>query len=195
MTNLLPRDGEAHLRRAFLAAPEADQWLERLLREVPWAQTPIKLFGKSVLQPRLTAWYGDADHPYGYSGVRLAPAPWPAYLLELRARVEAVAGIVFTGVLLNYYRDGQDSMGWHQDDESELGPNPTVASLSLGTTRRFLLRRRDAPREKVELRLGHGDLLVMGGATQHHWQHAVPKASGVAGARINLTFRSVRREV
>ncbi len=178
---------------AHLSAVECHRYWEWLTREVPWRQEPIKIFGRSVLQPRLTAWYGEADHPYGYSGVRLTPAVWPATLLELRSRLEPLARVRFTGVLLNFYRDGDDSMGWHSDDEPELGPEPVVGSLSFGAARRFRLRLEK--KIATEVTLGDGDFLLMRGASQRFWQHAVPKEPKVRSPRINLTFRAVAPKV
>jgi alkylated DNA repair dioxygenase AlkB len=160
------------------------------MEEVPLAQESIVLFGRPVLQPRLSAWVGDA--PYTYSGKTFAPLPWTPALAALRARVEADAGHRMNSVLLNLYRDGRDSMGFHADDEPELGPRPIIASVSFGATRRFLLRpkRREAE-QRHELALTHGSLLVMLGATQQNWVHGVPKTTRVSEARLNLTFRRI----
>ncbi len=177
---------------AWLDVAEADALFATLRREVPWTQGAIALFGREILEPRLTAWFGDAD--YTYSGRTVAAAPWSDPLASLRRRVEAAAAAPFNAVLLNLYRDGRDSMGMHSDDEPELGPRPVIASVSLGAPRRFVLapkgrgdRRRSA---NVELDLGHGSLLVMGGECQHRYRHGVPKTR-VAGERINLTFRRI----
>jgi alkylated DNA repair dioxygenase AlkB len=179
---------------AFLTAEEAEMLLWDLTQHIRWRQERIRLFGRQVLQPRLTAWYGDDGAAYQYSGLLLQPEPWTPTLQTLRERVEAVAGTRFNSVLLNLYRAGQDSMGWHADDEPELGPEPIIASLSLGATRRFRLRPK--PGAGVEyaplsLELGNGSLLLMQGATQRYWQHAVPKTARPTGARLNLTFRYV----
>lgn len=180
---------------AFLSPAEATALLQELTDTVAWQQQPIMLFGKSVLQPRLTAWYGDPAAAYAYSGLRLEPLPWMPALLALRQRVEAATGSRFNSVLLNLYRDGQDSMGWHADDEPELGPVPVIASVSLGATRRFRLRpqpRRGLSHAPVALDLPSGSLLLMQGTTQHYWQHAVPKTARPLGPRLNLTFRWVQ---
>jgi alkylated DNA repair dioxygenase AlkB len=140
--------------------------------------------------PRLTAYYGDAGVRYTYSGVTHPALPWPEYLLGVRRRIQEVAGSPFNSLLLNRYRDGRDSIGFHSDDEAELGPHPAVASVSLGATRRFVLRH-NRTRERVEYDLAHGSLLLMAGTTQEHWRHAVPKVKGPAGERINLTFRHI----
>ena len=148
------------------------------------------MFGRVVPAPRLEAWYGDEGASYTYSGLAHEPLPWTHELHELRSRVESETGASFNSVLANLYRDGNDSNGWHADDEDELGAEPIIASLSFGTPRRFLLRHR-ASRETVELALNPGSLLVMRGLTQQCWQHSIPKQRAVHQARINLTFRRV----
>jgi alkylated DNA repair dioxygenase AlkB len=179
---------------AWVDEATADAWLAALREEVDWRQESIVLFGRRVAMPRLTAWHGDPGCAYTYSGLRNEPRPWTPTLRVIRARVEATLGQRFNAVLLNRYRDGTDGMGWHADDEPELGPDPTVASVSLGATRTFQLKhrtRRDASR--VELELGHGALLVMRPPTQACWLHQVPKRRGRdgPGERVNLTFRHV----
>jgi alkylated DNA repair dioxygenase AlkB len=143
------------------------------------------------MQPRLVAWFGDPEASYTYSGLKLVPEPWPARLASLRARVEEQAGAAFNSVLCNLYRDGADSMGLHSDDERELGQNPIIASVSLGETRRFVMRHKKKAAERLDLDLPGGSLLVMAGTTQHHWRHGVPKQRAIEGARINLTFRRI----
>ena len=175
----------------FLGPDEAAASFAALLAEVPFRQETIRLFGKAILQPRLTAWHGDPGASYTYSGLSLAPSPWTPALAALRARVEAAAGCSFNSVLVNHYRDGDDSMGKHADDEPELGENPVIASLSLGARRRFVLEPKKKG-EKVTLELGEGNLLVMAGTTQHHYRHGVPKQAA-RGARMNLTFRRIQR--
>ena len=139
-----------------------------------------------MLQPRLTAWYGDEGKTYVYSGIRNHPLPWTPLLLALKAKAEGFAESAFNSVLLNYYRDGGDSVGWHADNEPELGGRPVIASLSLGATRTFELRRRTTGKV-AKLPLTSGSILVMRGTTQHNWVHRVPKEPGSA-SRINLTF-------
>jgi len=168
----------------FLPTLEADQFFEALRREVPWEQFRNRLW----TFPRLTAFTGDAGVIYRYSGVQHAGSGWTPSLLDIRRRVEQVTAASFNGVLLNLYRDGSDSMGRHADAESELGPNPLVASVSLGAVRTFVLRH-TASKEKRTLDLAHGSLLVMGGTLQHHWVHELPKTKDQVGERINLTFR------
>ncbi|GAB4189453.1 MAG: alpha-ketoglutarate-dependent dioxygenase AlkB [Wenzhouxiangellaceae bacterium] len=169
----------------------ADQWLTILTTELAWTQQPITLFGKQVMQPRLTAWYGEPGITYRYSGLTLTAQPWTATLTTIRQTVEMLSGARFNSVLCNYYRDGSDSMGWHADDEPELGPEPVIASLSLGASRRFVFRRRDNHRQRQVMELSHGSLLMMTGTTQRRWQHALPKTQRVSGPRINLTFRTI----
>lgn len=177
---------------AFLARPAADALLAALFDSVAWEQHRITLFGKSVPVPRLTAWYGDAGASYRYSGLTVEPRPWTAELLALKRAVDAAAGSTFNSVLLNLYRDQNDSVAWHADDEPELGTNPLIASVSLGEVRRFQLRH-NATKEVRTLVLPHGSLLVMAGATQHTWKHRVPKETSPRGPRVNLTFRVIRR--
>lgn len=166
--------------------------LERLVHEVAWRQEEITLWGKRHLQPRLTAWYGDSQSVYSYSGIRLQPLPWSDLLLDLKQRVEALALCSFNSVLLNYYRNERDSMGMHSDDERELGRNPTIASLSFGAERELTFRhRRRKELAPVRLRLASGSLLIMRGATQHHWKHGIAKERRPCGPRVNLTFRRI----
>jgi alkylated DNA repair dioxygenase AlkB len=183
----------------FLAGPAADALLAELTAMVPWRHEPIRLFGKEVLQPRLTAWYGDAGATYRYSGLTMQPLPWLPVLQQLRQHVESATGSPFNSVLLNLYRTGQDSMGYHADDEPELGPEPVIASLTLGATRTFRLKPRPAAfagaaplPEPLSVLLTSGSLLVMRGPTQHNWLHALPKTARPIGPRLNLTFRLVQ---
>jgi alkylated DNA repair dioxygenase AlkB len=175
---------------SWLSPAEARDVFEELRRETPWKSESIRIAGKLIPVPRLTAWVGDPEAVYTYSGVRNEPSPWTPRLADLRERASAAASASLNSVLLNYYRNGRDSMGWHADDERELGRNPVIASLSLGAPRRFLLRHEKKRGKSVSLVLGHGSLLVMAGATQHHYRHAVPKEDD-SGERINLTFRRV----
>lgn len=185
--------GELLFFAAWLSAPEAGSFREALLRDVPWEQKPIVIMGKRILQPRLVAWFGDPDAEYTYSGLRNVPLAWTPPLLTLKHRAEEAAGSAFNSVLLNLYRDGDDSMGFHADNERALGRDPVIASISLGATRRFQLRY--AGKQKgvagKDLDLGDGSLLVMRGTTQHFWRHGVPKQKTPVGPRINLTFRRI----
>lgn len=184
-------DGSLVLIDRWLDAARADAALTALLAEVAWAQGHISMFGREVAEPRLTAWYGDAGAVYIYSGRRNEPAPWTPRLAELRDAVAAESGRAFNSVLLNLYRDGNDSMGMHADREPELGAEPFIASLSLGATRTFRLRHRRKKEPGLDLELSHGALLLMGGRLQHEWRHGVPKQPRVTEPRINATFRWV----
>jgi alkylated DNA repair dioxygenase AlkB len=176
---------------AFVADDAA--LMERLRATLPLGPQTIRLAGRDVLSPRLVSWHGDPHAHYRYSGRTFTPKPWTPELLSLKARVDAAVGVAFNSVLANYYRDGRDSMGEHADDEPELGPAPDnvlIASVSLGARRRFLLRhRRDGTMH--EFALGDGSLLVMGGTTQRHFKHRVPRTTAPVGPRMNLTFRVV----
>ena len=174
-----------------VAPGQADRWLDALRADIDWQEEQLTLFGRQVQAPRLIAWHGDAGRSYRYSGVTHHPSPWTPLLAEIRDSVQQLAGHAFNSVLLNYYRHGQDSMGWHADDEAELGPNPVIASLSLGQDRRMRFRRRRQHSDTRELLLTHGSLLVMSGQTQSHWHHAIPKTRRAPGPRINLTFRHI----
>ncbi|MEE4191881.1 MAG: alpha-ketoglutarate-dependent dioxygenase AlkB [Halieaceae bacterium] len=173
-------------------SPSADACLAALIEETPWRQDPITLFGKTVMQPRLHAWYGDEGAHYAYSGLALAPLPWTPLLSALKSQVEAACGHDFNSVLLNYYRDHRDSMGMHADDEPELGPEPVIASLSLGEQRPLRFKHRhDREVESVKLPLAHGSLLLMAGQTQRNWHHGMAKQARPCGPRVNLTFRKI----
>lgn len=184
--------GLLELHDPWLPAAEAAALFAALRDGLAWKQESIRIFGREHLQPRLSAWYGDAGTTYTYSGLTLEPAPWTAELAALRARVEDSSRSRFNSVLANLYRDGQDAMGFHADAEPELGQDPVIASVSLGAARRFVLKpgRDLAGEAPVELSLGGGSLLVMSGTTQHRWKHGVPRQAG-AGPRINLTFRRI----
>ncbi|WP_400192614.1 alpha-ketoglutarate-dependent dioxygenase AlkB family protein [Hymenobacter sp. B81] len=194
LTPIVLPQAELWLAEDFLSPAEAAALLIELTAAVAWQQQPIRLFGREVPQPRLTAWYGDPGAAYQYSGLKLPPLPWLPALLALRRAVEAAAGVPFNSVLLNLYRSGQDGMGWHADDEPELGPEPVIASLSLGSTRRFRLRPRPGrgpAHPPLTLELPAGSLLIMRGLTQRCWQHALPKTARPVGPRLNLTFRLI----
>lgn len=187
-------DAALDYRADWVDSDTADAWLQELILATPWTQPEIRLYGRQVAVPRLVAWYGDSQAAYRYSGLQHEPLAWTPLLQGVRQRLERETGHRFNGVLLNLYRDGGDAMGWHSDDEVELGRNPVVASLSLGAERRFDLRRKGSGRIQHSLLLGHGSLLVMSGATQHHWQHQIARTSKVSQPRLNLTFRLIHRD-
>lgn len=187
-------DAELHYYPAFFTLSEADDLFAHLIDplQIAWRQESIRLFGKSVPTPRLSAWYGEEGTAYTYSGLTMQPMPFTPILLSIKQKIEAHSSPVqFNSVLLNLYRTGSDSMGWHSDDEPKLGRNPVIASVNLGETRRFLLRHTKQKHLKHEILLQHGSLLLMQGTTQHFWQHAIPKTAKPTSARINLTFRKV----
>jgi len=184
-------DAEIAFHPQWLPVGKADAWLQQLEAETPWSQPQVRVFGRWHPVPRQVAWYADPGVVYGYAGLDHAALPWTSLLQEIRAEVEAACGQPFNGVLLNRYRDGQDSMGWHSDDEASLGRDPVIASLNLGAARRFDFRRKGTSRIGHSLELGHGSLLVMAGATQHHWQHQIAKTRKAKGLRLNLTFRRI----
>lgn len=175
----------------WLAPEDADAWLASLMDEIAFEQHRLRLFGRSVDAPRLSCWIGDPHAVYRYSGTRFTPRPWSPALSRLRKQVEDACDTSFDSVLANLYRDGSDAMGWHSDDEPELGEAPVIASVSLGATRRFRLRARDESRTTLDLELAHGSLLRMAGATQRHYQHALPRSLRVHAPRLNLTFRRI----
>jgi alkylated DNA repair dioxygenase AlkB len=184
-------DGDLRYWPRAFAEDEAAQLFAALRSGIDWAAEEFVIFGQPRLVPRLVAWHGDAGATYTYSGTAHEPRPWTLELAVIRSRIERLSGRAFNSVLLNLYRDGRDGMGWHADDEPELGRNPVIASVSFGDTRRFRLRHRRNRAEPVTLPLTSGSLLLMGGTTQHHWVHAVPKTAVAVGERINLTFRAV----
>ena len=180
----------------LLFSPQADLgdpdtvWFERLLAETPWREESITVYGKTHKQPRLMAWYGDPSARYTYSGLTSVPLPWSDSLLTLKERVETISDARFNSVLLNLYRNERDSMGLHADDEPELGPEPTIASLSLGEERTlYFQHNRRGAAKNINLKLPSGSLLLMRGATQANWKHGIRKLSRACGPRINLTFR------
>ena len=184
-------DGEARLWPAAFGPEEASRLFDALRTGIRWRQEEVTIFGQRRLVPRLVAWHGDPGASYRYSGTEHHPEPWTPALERVRAKVRELSGVEFNAVLLNLYRDGRDGMGWHADDEPELGRDPVIASVSLGAPRRFCLRHRRRKDLKLDLELPHGSLLVMAGPMQHHWVHALPKTRRPVGERINLTFRRV----
>jgi alkylated DNA repair dioxygenase AlkB len=176
----------------FLSKEEANSLFQELIESIPWQQDEITVYGKKHLQPRLTALYGHEGKPYSYSNITMQPHPWTLTLQKIKLLVENIAETNFTTVLLNYYRDGSDSNGWHADNEKELGTNPVIASVSLGAERSFQLKHNSDISQKKNIILENGSLLLMKGSTQHFWKHQVPKTAKPIGPRINLTFRQIQ---
>ncbi|TDK19418.1 alpha-ketoglutarate-dependent dioxygenase AlkB [Luteimonas aestuarii] len=194
MASLAPirlEGADVALHPAWLEPADADALLCTLRDDLPWETHHVRLFGRDVPSPRLSCWIGDAGTSYRYSGVRHQPLPWTEPLQAVRWRLERETGHRFNSVLANLYRDGRDAMGWHSDDEPELGPRPVIASVSLGGTRRFVLKHREVPTRKLNLPLPHGSLLLMRGDTQRNYRHALPRTALSVLPRINLTFRHV----
>lgn len=197
-TNFFPKTGLNIIRNGeffyfpnFFSKAESDLFLQNLKENIDWKQESMNMYGKQANFPRLTAWYGDNDKPYSFSGITLAPKVWTRELLEIKNKIEPLSKVQFNSVLLNRYRSGNDSISWHTDAEKELGINPVIASVNFGATRKFQLRHIKT-KEKLEIELTHGSLLIMQGELQHYWQHQVPKTSKVVNERINLTFRVIK---
>lgn len=185
---VIVENGEYIFLPDFFTQPESDQYFKVLREKVDWKQESMSMYGKKIAFPRLIAWYGNDDKPFSFSGITLQTNPWTREMLEIKDRIEPLAKVSFNTVLLNLYRSGRDSVSWHTDSEPELGKNPVIASVSFGATRKFQLRHIKT-KQKIELHLTPGSLLIMQGELQHHWQHQVPKTSMNVGERINLTFR------
>lgn len=185
-------DAEIIYYPQFFDKEQADTIYTELLQEIAWQQDNITVYGKTHPQPRLTALYGNEGKPYSYSNITMQPHPWNSLLKKIKYYIEATTECSFTTVLLNQYRDGKDSNGWHADNEKELGINPTIASLSFGAERVFQLKHNTIADAKKNIILEHGSLLLMKGSTQHFWKHQIPKTAKPMGARINLTFRTIK---
>ena len=185
--------GDLRLRGDYLGPEEADRLLRSLRNTVPWQSDTVRVFGREHPIPRLHQWYGDAGTDYRWSGLTMSPLAWTPELDDLRRRLEQDLDCRFNSALANLYRDGNDSMGWHADNEAELGPAPLIASVSLGAGRDLQLRRAGETRTHTTVPLTHGSLLVMAGDTQRNWQHALPRRRRVRQPRINLTFRLISR--
>jgi alkylated DNA repair dioxygenase AlkB len=188
--NLLPSDGVARLFEDWLSS-ETDELFRCLAKEVDWKQDEVVMFGKRITMRRLTAWYGDRPFEYTYSQVSRQALPWTKTLAEIKVEVEKISGESFNSCLLNFYHDGEDYMGWHSDDEPELDPTASIASVSLGAERKFSFKHRRS-KQTVSVFLNDGSLLLMKPPTQEHWLHTLRKSKKVSKGRINLTFRSLR---
>ena len=187
-------DAEVLLFRNLFSKNEADALFEELRQEVSWKQEKINLYGKEYALPRLTAWYGEPNKTYIYSGITVEASPWIPVILKIKERIERVSAskVIFNSVLLNLYRDGSDGVSWHADDEPELGEDPVIGSVSLGEERSFQMKHKtDKNVENEQILLENGSYLLMQGPTQHHWLHQIPKSKRSMNERINLTFRNV----
>ncbi|WP_396170732.1 alpha-ketoglutarate-dependent dioxygenase AlkB family protein [Flavobacterium sp.] len=175
----------------FFDKKEADAIFAALTNDILWQQDDIRVFGKTHPQPRLTALYGNQGKTYSYSNIKMEPHAWNPLLKKIKAKIEGISNTNFSTVLLNLYRDGKDSNGWHADNEKELGQNPIIASVSFGAERIFQLKHNSISNAKLNIVLENGSLLLMQGSTQHFWKHQIPKTAKPIGSRINLTFRLI----
>ncbi|MCH2535017.1 MAG: alpha-ketoglutarate-dependent dioxygenase AlkB [Bdellovibrionales bacterium] len=189
-SNIFDNHGQARLIESFYESDIAAQLQKLLMNEIPWSERSIQLFGKKILQPRLMCWMGDDGCSYKYSGTVFEPTPWTTTVLSIKQKIESYTENNFNSALLNLYRNENDSMGAHSDDEKELGDKPIIASLSLGAERPFIFRHK-ASKEKIKLNLSPGSLLIMSGDTQKHWKHEIPKLKIPLEPRINITFRKI----
>jgi len=184
-------DADVSLYQSLYSTIEADFLFDELKREIMWEQEEIEMYGQKHKVPRLTAWYGDMNKTYTYSGITSHSRPWTSCLLKIKQKIETISQTSFNSVLLNFYRSGADGVAWHSDDESELGRNPVIGSVSFGQVRVFQMKHKTKTNERQRINLGHGDFLLMRGCTQHHWNHQIPKSKTNMKERINLTFRTV----
>jgi alkylated DNA repair dioxygenase AlkB len=185
------QNGEYQYYPKFFNTNESKIYFDDMINNILWKQESMIMYGKKIPFPRLTSWYGDDEKPYSFSGIKLNPNKWTKTLLEIKDKITIHTDAKFNSVLLNRYRNGNDSISWHTDAEKELGNNPIIASVNFGATRKFQLRHINTG-EKVEIELQNGSLLIMQGSLQHYWQHQVPKTSRNISERINLTFRVIK---
>jgi len=185
-------NAEIEYTPAFFNTEESRELFEAIYHQTNWIEEDIRIYGKVYKQPRLTAFYANNNITYGYSNISMSPQPFSPVLKAIKIKIEKATGTTFSSCLLNLYRDGQDSNGWHADDEKELGKNPVIASVSLGTERLFHLKHKNIKTLKHKLTLQNGSLLLMKGETQHHWLHQIPKTKKLIDKRINLTFRLLK---
>jgi len=183
-------DLKVRIEKNFFNQVDSNELLKKLISDLPWESMAIKMFGKDITIPRLQCWVGDKGCDYKYSGKKLNRQDWTTDLIMIREKIYKELNIDFNSVLINYYRDGKDSMGWHSDNERELGPNPTIASISLGSERDLVFRNK-INKEVLPIPQTHGCLILIDGKTQKNWQHAIKKTRKVIGPRINLTFRNI----
>ena len=183
-------DLKVRIEKNFFNETDSDKLLTKLISDLPWESMIIKMFGRNMTIPRLQCWIGDEGCDYKYSGKKLNRRSWTKDLTMIREKIYEEFKIDFNSVLINYYRDGRDSMGWHSDDEKELGPNPTIASISFGSERDLVFRNKSS-KETRSIAQAHGCLILIDGKTQKNWQHSIKKTQKVIGPRINLTFRNI----
>jgi len=185
-------DADVVLYENYFNQTESNELFEKLKNNIEWRQDKMKIYGNEINLPRLTAWYGENDKNYSFSGISLNPKNWTSELLQIKQRIEKIVNTNFNSVLLNFYRDGKDSISWHTDAEKELGKNPIIASVTFGETRQFQLKHKNNKDLKtVSIPLNNGSLLIMQGSTQHFWLHQIPKTDKQLKPRINLTFRII----
>lgn len=197
LNEMLPNSGLPHdlvdYRPGVFSPSESKMLLEKFIQEIPWQQRSQLMYGKEVITPRLTAWFGDSGIDYSLTGKSQQPLPWTDELLMIKNRIEPFSGAKFDSVLLNYYRDGNDSVSWHTDNDGVPGKNWIVASVSFGQTRVFDFRHKDDHSFKYSVVLENGSYLLMKGGFQEQWQHRVPKSKTILKPRVNLTFRVLHR--
>jgi alkylated DNA repair dioxygenase AlkB len=186
----LPEDLVAYTPQLF-SETESAHYLQNFIATIPWEQRTVVMYGKPIVTPRLTAWFGDVGKNYAYTGTRFQPHSWTPELLAIKARIEPLSQVSFNSVLLNYYRDGNDSVAWHSDNETELGKQPIIASISFGQVRRFDIRHKRDHDRKFSIRLENGSMLLMKGDLQQHWEHRIAKSTTPLKPRVNLTFRII----
>jgi alkylated DNA repair dioxygenase AlkB len=191
ISELLPHDGSACYYPAAFSSEECSLYFRTLIESTEWRQEHVQLYGKTHPVPRQTAWFGDSGAYYTYSKIANEPAPWTPTLLRIKERVEQLSHVKFNSVLLNRYRHGNDKVSWHSDDEEELGPDPTIASVSFGASRMFQFKNVSDEQERIAVSLGDGSVVVMSGASQRAWKHQIPVQRGIKAERINLTFRQI----
>jgi alkylated DNA repair dioxygenase AlkB len=188
--NVLPQDGQVNYYGTIFDRQIADFYFDHLLSTIPWQHDEVIIFGKKIITARKVAWLADEGCSYTYSGTTKEITPWTQHLLEVKTAVEKYAQTQFNSCLLNLYHHGSEGMGWHSDDEASLGKNCTIASVSFGASRKFAFKHKST-KQTISLMLEHGSLLMMQGATQHFWKHALLKSTKIDQPRINLTFRNI----
>ena len=188
--NWLPKDGIVKYHGCIMEQESADEYFKNLLKTIPWENDVLNMFGKRIVTNRKVAWYGDRPYAYTYSNSTKSAFPWTKDLRELKQLVEKVTNEKYNSCLLNLYHSGEEGMSWHSDDEKELKKHGAIASLSFGAVRKFVFKHKET-KEKVELTLDHGSLVVMKGEVQDYWLHQLPKSKKVKAPRVNLTFRAI----